>query len=52
VAVRTNEIGVVVHAAGPFLDEVDAKAHVNAEFGGQGYAAPFELMFQRPEPSA
>jgi hypothetical protein len=50
VALRTNEIGVVVHTAGLFLDETDAKNYVINEFGGQGYAAPFELVFRSPRP--
>jgi hypothetical protein len=49
VAVRTNEIGVVVHAAGPFLDERDAKAHVNQQYDGHGYPVSFELIFRAPQ---
>jgi hypothetical protein len=50
VATRTNETGVVVHTAGPFADEADARAHVAAAFGGQGYPVPLELVFSSPRP--
>jgi hypothetical protein len=50
VAARTNEIGVVVHTAGPFVDEADARNHVAGAFGGNGYPVPLEMVFRSPRP--
>jgi hypothetical protein len=47
VAVRTDQVGSVVEAAGPFREEGDAKGYVAEYFGGQGYAVPLRLVFRR-----
>jgi hypothetical protein len=51
VALRTNELGVVVQAVGAF-DEADARLFVNVDYDGQGYIAPFELVFRSPRPES
>ncbi len=48
IAVRTNEIGVVVEATGPFLDQADAQTCVENDYGGQGYPVPFTLAMHSP----
>ena len=48
VALKTNAIGVVIMAVGPFVEKEDAEAYAAEHFGSNGYVSAFRLSFRRP----